>query len=82
MFCDREQSPEAASVGGLFHLILMRFPRRLLARSCRSGMSAAGSLSGVNRTWRGEPNSVAVDPNRTSHLLERGASYRRPEGLG
>ena len=33
-----------------------------MARSCRSGMSAVWSLPGVNRTWRGEPNSVEIDP--------------------
>ena len=28
-------------------------------------MSAVRSLSGVNRTWRGQPNSVEIDPSRT-----------------
>jgi len=28
-------------------------------------MSAVRSLTGVNRTWRGQPNSVEIDPNRT-----------------
>jgi hypothetical protein len=35
----------------------------LLARSCRSGMSAVWSLPRVNRTWRGQPNSVEIDPD-------------------
>jgi hypothetical protein len=28
-------------------------------------MSAVRSLSGVDRTWRRKPNSVAMDPDRT-----------------
>ena len=41
---------------------------RLLARSCRSGMSDVWSLPEVNRTWRGEPNSVEIDPLQTSDV--------------
>lgn len=42
--------------------------RRLpfVARTRPSAMSAVWSLSGVNRTWRGQPNSVENDPKRTS----------------
>jgi len=39
---------------------------RFLARSCRPGMSAIRSLTGVDRTWRGQPNSVEIDPKPTS----------------
>jgi hypothetical protein len=31
-------------------------------------MSAVRSLTGVNRTWRGQPNSVEIDPTRTLAL--------------
>ncbi len=33
-------------------------------------MSAVRSLTGVNRTWRGQPNSVEIDPNRTIPLAD------------
>ena len=36
-----------------------------LARTGPPAMSALRSLSGVNRTWREMPNSVANDPQRT-----------------
>ena len=38
---------------------------RLVARSCRSGMSAVWSLSRGKRTWRGQPISVEIDPTET-----------------
>jgi hypothetical protein len=44
---------------------LLRAAARLLARSCKSGMSASWSLSGINRTWRGQPVSVAIAPVQT-----------------
>jgi hypothetical protein len=37
----------------------------LVARSCRtrtSATSAPRSLPGIDRTWRGQPKSVAIDP--------------------
>jgi len=45
--------------------------RRLppLVQSCRSEMSAIRVLMGVNRTWCGQPISVAIDPNRTLSLI-------------
>jgi hypothetical protein len=35
----------------------------MMAKGERYKQPAA--LSGVNRTWQGEPNSVAIDPERT-----------------
>jgi hypothetical protein len=34
-----------------------------MARTGPPAMSAVGSLTGVNRTWSGQPNSVENDPN-------------------
>src|ERR1700676_997027 len=36
-----------------------------MARTRPPAMSAVWSLSGVNRTWRGQPNSVENDPTET-----------------
>jgi hypothetical protein len=43
--------------------IFMRCMSLLMARSCRSGMSAGRSQSGGKRTWPERPNSVENDPS-------------------
>lgn len=40
----------------------------LLAQSCRTGMSAIRSLPRVNRTLAEGPDSVEIDPERTSEV--------------
>jgi hypothetical protein len=39
-----------------------------LARTGPPAMSAVRSLSGEDRTWHGQPNSVANDPYATFHV--------------
>jgi hypothetical protein len=71
----------------------MRCTGRLLARSYPFGMSGILSLLGVNRTWRGQPNSVEMtlkrsclaatrqplaDAERASHLVPR---QEQPAGM-
>jgi hypothetical protein len=56
--------------------------RRLLARSCRSGMSAVQSLLGVDRTWSKRPESVASDPERTGGLAYSITSSARASDSG
>ena len=45
--------------------------------SCQPGMSAIRSLSGVNRTWRRETNSVVNDP-RLAFIQRHSSSIAPP----
>jgi hypothetical protein len=44
-------------------------------------MSAVRSLTGVNRTWRGEPHSVEFDPERPSASEQPNPSYAWPHAV-
>jgi len=59
-------SEAIGSAGGLF--ISANLGCRLLARSCRSGMSAVWSLSGVNQTWSERSNPVEIHPIEISPM--------------
>src|ERR1700738_1364934 len=48
----------------------------LLARTGPRAMSAVRSLSGVDRTWRRQRNSVEDDPERTSRCFVLGADIK------
>ena len=50
------------------------------AQSCRSGMSAVRSLTGVNRTWCGQPNLVENDPTRTLPFSKKRRTVRSRRG--
>jgi hypothetical protein len=59
-----------SSAGGVAPSALARVPlnrqHALMARTGPPAMSAIRSLTGVDRTWRRQPNSTEIDPKPTS----------------